>query len=461
MSRTCLILVFIVVVGLGVRLCYLASDPYDPRAESIESELARNVLAGRGFSVNEVAAASVGARKERERRLIDPATVDYAPLDKHGKWQPEVNEPVGVGLVLAGVWEITGREYHLPMQILQAILDALCALLVFRISLRLFKRRTAALAAAALYAVYPPMAWQSTIVYTDFWAVDFTIAIVACYLQVIDSARPWRWLIACGLLTGAGIYFRPNLVLLPAFLALATTFGVGWRRTLSRALVPTAIALVLLVPWTIRNYNDFHRLILGRSALGSTLWSGLTEYHNYSSTTIAIAKVHQIRPDLRPETPAWDDFLLKHFVIPAIENHPLHYAGAIGERVVRSTLLDYEGTWMHGVTLPRGRSPGAFASFAVAHPFGLLQDAFQPLVFLSAMLTLGLTWRRWRRQHIFLIAVLLSVLVPYVVIYLESRYVLPAALPYVVWIGLGIDLLSERARNALRTRRTVVPDLVT
>lgn len=458
MSRTWVILAVIVAAGLGLRLSYLASDPHDPRLETLDGELARNLVAGRGFVVNELAIDYTGRLRGREHRVFDPATIDYTSLDRHGDWQPEVFQPVAGGVLLAGVWEISGSEYYLPMQILQAIVDALCALLVFWISWRLFQRRNAALAAAALYALYFPIAWQTTVMYVDIWAVDFTIAIVAVYLRAIGSAHQWRWLAACGLLTGIGVYFRPSLLLLAPVLALASISAVGWRRTLGRALVPVAIALVLVTPWTIRNYHDFHTFTFIRTALGDTMWSGLGEVHNSYGANLNDAvtdmEVHRLRPDLRPQSPKWDNFILQHFVIPTIKSHPLFYAEVVGRRIVRSTLLDYEGPWMHrGVTLPHGRSVQTLVSFGASHPLALLEDSFEPLVFLSAMLTMGLTWRRWRRQHILLIAVLLSALVPYIVIHFEPRYVLPAACVYVVWIGLGIDLLCERAGSLLRVRR--------
>jgi len=461
MSRTPAILLVIVLAGLGLRLSYLASDPHDPKAGSYYGDLAHSLLAGHGFAINEVAANYAGGLAIREHRLIDPAAIDYAALDRHGEWEPQIDEPVGGPLLLAGLWEITGSQHYLPIQLLQAIVDALCALLIFRISSRLFKRRGAALLAAAIYALYPPIAWQTTIVYNDIWAVDFTIAIVAASLEAVGSVHRWRWLALSGLLTGAGLYFRPNLVLLPGVLALATIAGVSWRRTLARALVPTAIALALVAPWLIRDYHDFHTFVFIRSGLGITMWAGLGELPNnfganQDDYTPIYAKVRSIRPDLRPETPAWDSFALKRFVIPAIESHPLYYAELVGRRSVRSTLLIYEGgTWMHGgATLPSRRTPGALASFFAGHPLALLEGILQPLVFLSAMLTMGLTWRRWRAQHIFLMAILLSVLVPYLVVHLEPRYVLPANCVYVVWIGLGIDLLAGRAYAALRTRRT-------
>ncbi len=459
MSRTWVLLTLIVVAGLGVRLSYLASDPHNPRSESIDGEIARNLVAGRGFTMNERARGYIYELRQRTSRLIDPATVDYAPLDRNAQYEPEIIEPPGAGVLLAGVWEIAGSEYYLPMQILQAIVDACLALLIFRISMRLFKRRTAALAAAALYALYPPIAWQSTVVYVDIWAVDFTIAILASYLEALYSPRRWRWLIVCGLLTGIGLYFRPNLEFLPAVLALATIPTLGWRRALSNGLAATAVALTLLLPWTIRNYEAFHAFIpTTRNGLGHALWDGLGEVHNNFGAdwndTVTYAEVRRLRPDLRPESPAWDNFLLTHFVIPALERHPLFYAEVVARRIARSTLLTYEGTWMHhGVTLPRAHTPGAFATFALGHPFALLEDALQPAVFLLAMLTLGLTWRRWRQQHLILIALTLSVLLPYIAIHLESRYILPAACAYLVWIGLGLDLLAERVASMLAARR--------
>lgn len=459
MSRTWVILALIVVAGLGVRLAYLASDPHDLKSESIDGEIARNLVAGRGFTMNERARGYLYELRQRDSRLIDPATVDYTSLDRNAQWEPEIIEPPGAGVLLAGVWEVTGSEYYLPMQILQAIVDACLVLLIFRISMRLFKRRTAALLAAGLYAFYLPIAWQSTVVYVDIWAIDFTIAIVAAYLEALYSPHRWRWIVACGLLAGVGIYFRPNLEILPAVLALATIPSLGWRRALGNGLAATAIVLLLLVPWTIRNYEAFHTFIpTTRNGLGHALWDGLGEVHNNFGAdwndSVTYAEVRRLRPDLRPESPAWDNFLLAHFVIPALEQHPLFYAEVVGRRVARSTLLTYEGAWMHhGVTLPHGRTPGAFASFALGRPLALLEDALQPAVFLFAMLTLGLTWRRWRQQHLILVAVALSVLLPYIAVHLESRYILPAACAYLVWVGLGIDLLAERVTSLLAARR--------
>jgi hypothetical protein len=221
--RTSWLLLLIFIVGLGARLAYLAADPHGVRTESDDGEIARNILDGHGFSTNDRAASYVYELYRREHKAIDPATVNFKPLDRDAYFRPEVATPVGGALLLAGLWEITGSERYLPVQILQAILDAFVALLVYRITMRLFERQRAALLAAALYAVYPPLGWSMTIASTDPWAVEFTIAIVACYLEAVNRTDSRRWLIACGILTGLGAYFRPNVLMIPAILALATS----------------------------------------------------------------------------------------------------------------------------------------------------------------------------------------------------------------------------------------------
>jgi 4-amino-4-deoxy-L-arabinose transferase-like glycosyltransferase len=464
-TRTRLLLVAIVVIALGVRLAYLASEPRDPRAQSYYGEVAQSLITGHGFAYREHSPEYLERLRNRKDRMIEPAEVDLAKVPGLGSFQPWIDEPVGGPLLLAGLWEIADRGQYLPIQLLQILIDTLCVLLVYRISLRLFRRPRAALAAAALYAAYPPIAWQTTVAYNDIWSVDFTFAIVAAYLEAIGSVdtvgwlRSRRWLVICGVLTGAALYFRPNLVVLPALLALVTLARVGWRETLVRALVPTVIALVLVTPWLVRDYLAFHRFVFVRTGVGITMWTGLGEAQNdfgasQRSNAGIDAKVHRLRPDLRPETPAFDSFVLDRFVIPAIEHHPLYYAELVGRRIVRSTLLLYEGsTWQHkGATFPvlGRRSTSTLASFFAGHPLAVIEDALQPLAFVLAMLVMASTWRAWRRQHVLLLVVLASSLLPYIIVHLEPRYALNGICAYVVWIGLGADLLAGRARELLR-----------
>jgi 4-amino-4-deoxy-L-arabinose transferase-like glycosyltransferase len=454
MSRTHLPLLGIFLIALGVRFAYLGSEPHPRSAQWTEGGIAHNIVAdGHWLQVNLRARDFVSDLYFTNRppsgalpHLIQPANVNLSYADAHPQWVPEVAEPVGESVVLAGLWEITGDERFLPEQILRIVLDAFAALLVYRIAMRLFERRRVALLAGALYAAYPPIAHLTISLYSDFWAIDVTIAIVATYLEAVYSKHRWPWLIACGLITGVGCYFRPNVLILPALLALALAPRCGLRRALRDGLAVTAMAALLLVPWTIRNYNDFHKFVPIRNA-GFAMWEGMGEIPNdfgaVENEIVVNAEVHRADPKLVYLSPAWDA-VLKHWTILAIEHHPLFYLELVARRTALSTVWPFDPSWMHRGTVSPLAYKGSLLSYIVERPADLLQTALEPAVFLFAALALGLTWRRWRVQHSVLIAVVLGTLVPYILIHVEPRYLPPASFAYLIWISLGANLLAER-----------------
>jgi 4-amino-4-deoxy-L-arabinose transferase-like glycosyltransferase len=428
MPRIRITLIVIFVVALGVRLAYLDSSARSRNWGGIEGEMARNIIAhGRWFQLRGGASGS--------------------------EWISEIVEPVGESLVLVGSWEVTGSERLLPDQLLKIVSDALTALLIYRVAMELFGRSRTALLAAALYAIYPPIAWLTTAPYMDIWAVDLTIAILALQLQAARSPNHWRWLILCGLIVGFGTYFRPFLLVVSATLTVVLNISAGKRAALVRATATTAVALVLVIPWTVRNYNAFHAFIPFRSGLGQTLWEGLGELHNNFGatfgglgTTATERMVHRERPALVVESPPWDNFLM-HKAVRAIERHPLFYGELLLYRTAQATVWSSSPTWMHrGAVSPLSYKAGPLV-YAIERPFNLLEDLLEPVVFLLAVLSVALTWRRWRKAHTILIAVVLATIVPYIPLLVEHRYIVPAAFAYLIWIALGADLLVERWRT--------------
>jgi 4-amino-4-deoxy-L-arabinose transferase-like glycosyltransferase len=454
MSRTCIALLAIFLIALGVRGAYLASELHPSTRPWVWGGMAHNIVRdGHWFQVN-LHAVNFAYLKTGSGSTIEPANAPqlrYA--DAHPKWEPEIVEPVGEAVVLAGLWEITGSERFLPDQILRILLDSFTALLVYRIAMRLFARRRAALLAATLYALDPPLAWLVSNINQDIWAVDFTIAILAIYLEAINSSFRWRWLILCGIVVSLGSYFRPGVLILPATLALATIPMTGWREALRRGLSITAIAAVLLIPWTVRNYNDFHAFIPTRSGFGQTLWEFLGEAHNDFGAVlgdgVTYEEVHRTYPNVHFESAAYDSILM-HWAIRAIEHHPLFYLELVARRTAIATVWSRGIEWMHnGTVSPFTYGRGLF-SYIVNRPLDLLQMMLSPAIFVLAMFGLGSTWRRRWRAHLVLIAVVLAVIVPYILVGVVFRYTQPATFAYLIWIGLGADLLLERVSRRLR-----------
>jgi 4-amino-4-deoxy-L-arabinose transferase-like glycosyltransferase len=463
--RTRAVLALIVVLTLGTRLAYYASNPRPQAGPWLSGAIAHNIVSdGHWFQFN----ANAGPRfafdalpKEDLRgndRPVAPSEVDLKYADAHPRWVPFVAEPVGEAVLLAGLWKAIGSQDYLPDILMRIALDVLAALLVYRIAMLLFRRRRAALTAGVLYALYPPIAQLVVSPVRDFWSIDFTIFVLAAYLEAINSKRPGRWLLACGVLTGIGAYFDSGILILPGALALASVPVAGWRTTLRRALVPTAIAVLLLVPWTIRNYDDYHTFVPIRIGLGTNLWSSLIQISHFGTSTNEIASyqlLRRTRPDLHWLTPAYDSYLRQR-AFEAIERHPLFYLKILARNVWRSTLGALDAEWMRGGTKTPFAYPRGPIAYAIEKPFQLLQVMLMPLVFLLAMLSLGFTWARHKPAHLILIAATLANALPYIVIHVEPRYMLPLAISYLIWIGLGSDLLLERLslRRAGRRERS-------
>src|SRR3984957_3754272 len=405
MTRTPLLLLAIFALSLGVRLGYVLTGESNPLGEGPrDADIAHNLIdEGRWFYLNEKAIIRMSLKGGAHHRLVEPDTVDFAALNKGVKLFPEVAEPIGSAAVLAAVWGVTGHERYLPMQILQAILDALATLLVYRIAMLLLKRRRAALIAAVLYALYVPIAWQTMIVYDDIWAVDFTLVVVAAYLEARNStSHPRRWLLTCALLAGLGAYFRPAVIVLPLAIALAIAPRMG-RRTVRQGLMVTAMAALLLVPWTIRNYEDFHAFIPTRSSFWENMWYGLGEKPNDFGATEDVAgklarEIARVRPGLRFESPAWDAYI-KPRVVNALEDHPFYYLKLLVYRTGLATIVNYQPEWMQAGTRTPIGYPGGPSAFILQPPLGALEDAFQPGIFLLDMIAISATLRRFRRLH--------------------------------------------------------------
>jgi len=452
MSRRSFALIAIVLLGLGIRVTYAVTTGHSTTLLTVGVDIAHNIVAhGHWFVDNRRADDYLGLLAKQRGHLIDPASVNLSYVDKHGVWYPEADHPVGTAVVTAGLWALTGSERFIQIEVLQAVIDALAALLVYWIAMQLFNRPRAALLAALAYALYPPLAFLAIDPYDDIWAVDFTIAIVALYLLMTKSGYRWRWLIVCGLVAGVGAYFRPQVLLIVPVLALATLARTGWREALRRALTASLVAALLLAPWTIRNYETFHGFVPVRSGVWETLVSGLSEL---PTNLVHEAEVDIVRehPGILAESAAWHADM-KHYFIRAVEQHPLFYVEVLLHRVALSTVLVNEIRWMHrgaGAVLDYKGGPLALL---VAHPFELLEYALPNVVFVLAMIGLALSWRRWKEQSVFLVALVLCVLLPYIAMHVEERYLFPAFFVYFIWIGLGAELVLERVKHRVIARR--------
>ncbi|HEX7291848.1 MAG TPA: glycosyltransferase family 39 protein [Conexibacter sp.] len=451
-------------IALAVRLAFLVGGPHPHELAGLSAgngnQAHQLVAHGRWLEEDSGAWNRTLMRTMAERQeLVDPADV-RVPDGTQLRLRPQVLEMPGEAVLLAAAWTVTGDERYVYVQVLQAVVDSLMVLVVFWLVLRLYRRRRAALAAAASYAIFLPLAWMAKVPNSDQWAADFTLLATAAMVRSLDAERPLRWRLAAGLSVGAGLYFRPTILLLPLVLGLCAIPFAGRRRAALSALVPLGLALLLLAPWTIRNAVVFDAFIPTRIGTGQTLWEGMGELPNdYGAVLndqITAEQVAEVRPELEYGTPAYDRYLQEK-ALRLIREHPLFYAKVVARRAFYSTIGLRNIEWAGAAETPfayADRTGRGVVSWPFAEPWDALRTTlvtlWEPLLLLAGIATALVTRRRWGSRHLLLLAIPLATGLPYLFLHFEPRYLLPASFVWMALAALGADLALERVQARKR-----------
>ena len=169
--------------------------------------------------------------------------------------EPGIPTPVrapGYPFFLAAVYLVFGHSPYAAV-LLQALLGALCCLLVFDIGAAFLERRTAALG-AGLYALYPVGAVYCGLLLSETLFTFFFLCSLSLFLRSGRGARPALLALAAFAL-GLATLTRPTTMLFPAAFVLALL--PDWKRTLRGAVITAVFFSAALAPWALRNYRSF------------------------------------------------------------------------------------------------------------------------------------------------------------------------------------------------------------
>ncbi len=249
-------------LALALRLAFAFGYWVDKNLTRDEREylsLARSLTAGHGFVYDEA--------------------VRSGPVDPFGR---APGYPVFLALVGGGL-TITD-SVPASVKIAQSVLGAIGVVFVALLGTRLAGRR-AGLAAAAIAAGYPPLVWIGAYAFSEalFWPLGLLIAWLFDGLVTGPGPRangqrgtlgprPWALgpALLCGVLTGIAVLVRPAMLF---FIPLAGLWLLRTRRL--AAIVAFGLGSILVIaPWTARNYAHHGRFVLVASEGGVTFWTG-------------------------------------------------------------------------------------------------------------------------------------------------------------------------------------------
>ena len=302
---------------------------------------------------------------------------------------------------------------------------------------RLFGGR-AGLAAAILVALYPDLIWLSA----HFWVESLFLVIVWWGFERLfaaDSGQRMSVAVVAGLLWGLGVLARETLL----YLVPVAAVWLGFRRARGwpRALAFTGAALLVVAPWTYRNWRVFRAFVPVSTAGGLNLFQGnarlsrdeVYQVYYYGDAHGHIAQYHLgLREGLaaiRDRQPTW-----------------------AFEKLREQMPMFWEAESMALIHVKRGAYGPARGRTAVIVALVVLV----PYVVLLALFVAGLAGARWDRRLLLLIAFLLVYNALHVVTHGFNRYRLPVMPVLFLFGGWAWEAWRGRHYPPLGPRRKLL-----
>ena len=380
----------------------------EPASDSqIYMALANNLLDGRGYRLN-------GA-------------------------QTPITGPLYV-LFLAGLYGLFGDPA--AVRLFQAVLGALGCLLMYGIGRRLFDHATGLLAATIL-GVFPLVVYLTGLHLTESL---FLFLLLAAILQTLRIAERPTLLAATGLggLIGLAALTRPLFIAFVPFL-LAWTMGLwGVRSPLAyRVFGCIAVGAVLvIIPWTVRNYLVVGEVVPVQSNSGLMFWAG----NNPHSDGGIVWPTPTTWTGSRPPDDGmygWHDLGVAaanrrytQTAIAWIRGHPRDYVRLLARKLIR----------LYGFT-----RAAAGENLGVPRAVGLFQAVFLG----SAVAGLLLTVRQWRTLSVLLLLIIFTNVVT-LLFSGGTRYTIPMVPSLVVLSAVAVVATARQLARAFRWDRVAV-----
>lgn len=252
-------------LGLGLRLDYAIEAPQKPVDDAhAYARISQALYEGEGYTQGR----------------------GYEHLQSASNYQP------GLPLFVTGVYEVWREPDQTAARIVLALLAALAVPFAFLLGRRL-AGPAAGLIAATAVAVYPALLEYTGMLMTEPVGTTLLAGMTLLYLRAREGARCWPWAVA-GVALGALVMLRPEYLLLVPILPLLALIDWGSpsrgslsaqgtdkeprdgvdRALVGRAALMAGCALLVLLPWTVRNYVAFDRVVPVSTGGGQVIYAG-------------------------------------------------------------------------------------------------------------------------------------------------------------------------------------------
>jgi 4-amino-4-deoxy-L-arabinose transferase-like glycosyltransferase len=230
---------------------------------------------------------------------------------------PTAQWPPGYSTVLAGLYWVFGID-PLVGEIFNALVGAVTVVLLMLLVERVAERRTAIVAGAMLAVLPGPILWTDVLVTETL----FTALFVVFFLVLVHARPTWRWLVLIGLVLGVGALVRGEALTWGLLPIVLFWHEIPRIELLKRIGAVAGVALLVLMPWTIRNAIVMDAFVPVATNASQTLWSG----HNDAATGGQVYPPESYYQQFRQDAPHRElesSTALRNDAIEYIFTHPL------------------------------------------------------------------------------------------------------------------------------------------
>lgn len=416
-----------------VRLIFIFIYPGPNYFEGISRsylEVAQNVLEGKGFVTY----------------------VDIAPLsspEPHWSYEPFIDRPLGYLLLVLLPYAVSSSP--LSIQILHAILSGLSTVLLFLVGKKIVTEKNA-LRAAWLYALWPLSVRFEIAILPDSVMSFFLLLSLWFLIEALEKEKPLLRCCASGLSLGVGMTMRPDILLLPFFLAGGVLFlKTAHHRMRGIALLFAGVAVVVGAH-TVRNYSASGEQIVPLGlGNGISMWEGISQFGDTLGTVFGderVAELESYRSWGYPDGVERDRRRFRE-AVQIILDHPVWYAGMIAKRIPVLLTPDWIMTRKFAPSLKEfvdSASERTVWDYVKAYPFPSVIRALLILLQYSSLALAGYAFVKDSQNRLLYFPAL--IIFYYIVIHIptntEARYFYPV-IPFVLLLASrGLDLIRNK-----------------
>jgi 4-amino-4-deoxy-L-arabinose transferase-like glycosyltransferase len=261
--------------------------------------------------------------------------VNIAPTtapEPHWSYEPLIDRPMGFVLLLLVPSVISLNP--IGAQLFFGLLS-ICSVLLLYLWGRNIADDRIAFVAALLYAVWPVSARFETVILPDAVMPLFLLGALWLIDQSMRNKRPYRTIVLAGITLGAAATVRPDIVLLPFFLA-AVVLSTGTPRRWKLITVLLGGFVLVVALHTFRNYQatdgKFVPLGLGN---GISMWEGISQFGDTLGTVFGDERMVAREGYHSWAYPNGVEREQERFreALEIIREHPVWYAGVMLKRI--------------------------------------------------------------------------------------------------------------------------------